>query len=198
MKRVFKSPISQIISNKITYKSNGDNSKLGKLLLKEQKGFCAYTEHYIGFDDANDIEHFNPNLKDRLEDNYYNWYKVKHLPNQRKTNNWIEPILLPHVENFEDRVIYNEGEYFAKLNDDEANNLILLLDLNNQKRVEDRKNYIKRRRESINDRNIQTDDLEIKKYFQDKIDNEISSISYLRAIQEEFGIDIWNMIPEIE
>jgi hypothetical protein len=103
---------------------------------------------------------------------------------------------LPYIENFEDRVIYNEGEYFAKLNDDEANNLIILLDLNNQKRVEDRKNYIKRRRESINDRKLQTD-LEIKKYFQDKIDNEINSISYLRAIQEEFNIDIWNMIPEL-
>ena len=41
-------------------------------------------------------------------------------------------------------------------------------------------------------------DLEIKKCFQDKIDNEINSISYLRAIQEEFGIDIWNMIPELK
>lgn len=197
MKRVLKSPTSLIISNNLTYKSNGNNTKLGILLLKEQKGFCAYTEHYIGFDDANDIEHFNPNLKDQPNDNYYNWYKVKHLPNQRKTDNWIEPILLPYVENFEDRVIYNEGEYFAKLNDDEANNLIILLDFNNQKRVEDRKNYIKRRRESINDRKLQTD-LEIKKYFQDKIDNEINSISYLRAIQEEFGIDIWNMIPELK
>jgi hypothetical protein len=69
--------------------------------------------------------------------------------------------------------------------------------LNNQKRVEDRKNYIKRRRESINDRKLQTN-IEIKKYFQDKIDNEINSISYLRAIQEEFKIQIWDMIPEIQ
>lgn len=196
MKRVLKSPLSLIISDKIIYKSKGDNSKLGSLLLKEQKGFCAYTEHYIGFDDANDTEHFNPNLKDQPEDNYYNWYKVKHLPNQRKTNNWIEPILMPYIEDFENRIIYNEGEYFAKPDDNEANNLIILLDLNNQKRVEDRKNYIKRRRESINDRKLQTD-IEIKKYFQDKIDNEINSISYLRAIQEEFKIDIWNMIPEL-
>ncbi len=196
MKRVLKSPLSLIISDKIIYKSKGDNSKLGSLLLKEQKGFCAYTEHYIGFDDANDTEHFNPNLKDQPEDDYYNWYKVKHLPNQRKTNNWIEPILMPYAEDFENRVIYNEGEYFAKPDDNEANNLIILLDLNNQKRVEDRKNYIKRRRESINDRKLQTD-IEIKKYFQDKIDNEINSIYYLRAIQEEFQIDIWNMIPEL-
>jgi hypothetical protein len=69
-----------------------------------------------------------------------------------------------------------------------------LLDLNNQKKVEDRKNYIKRRRESINDRKLLTKN-EIENYFQDKIDNEIKSISYLRAIQEEFKIDIWNMIP---
>jgi hypothetical protein len=197
MKRVLKSPASLIISSNLTYKSNGDNSKLGLLLLKEQKGFCAYTEHYIGFDDANDTEHFNPNLKDQVEDNYYNWYKVKHLPNQRKTNSWIEPILMPYAEDFENRVIYNEGEYFAKPNDNEANNLIILLDLNNQKKVEDRKNYIKRRRESINDRKLTTN-IEIREYFQDKIDNEINSISYLRAIQEEFKIDIWNMIPEIE
>jgi hypothetical protein len=196
MKRVLKSPDSLIISGNLIYKTSANNSKLGAILLNEQKGFCAYTEHYIGFDDANDIEHFNPNLKDQPGDDYYNWYKVKHLPNQRKTNNWIEPILMPYIEDFENRVIYNEGEYFAKPNDDEANNLIILLDLNNQKRVEDRKNYIKRRRESINDRKLQTD-IEIKKYFQDKIDNEINSISYLRAIQEEFKIDIWNMIPEL-
>ena len=194
MKRVLKSPTSQIISDNLMYKSKGDNSKLGTLLLKEQKGFCAYTEHYIGFDDANDIEHFNPNLKDQQNDNYYNWYKVKHLPNQRKTNNWLEPILMPYSEDFENRIIYNEGEYFAKPDDNEANNLIILLDLNNQKRVEDRKNYIKRRRESINDRKLQTQ-IEIEKYFQDKIDNEINSISYLRAIQEEFQINIWDMIP---
>jgi len=195
MKRVLKSSTSEIISKNLQYKSNRDNSKLSEILLKEQKGFCAYTEHYIGFDDANDIEHFNPNLKDTPQDNYYNWYKVKHLPNQRKTNNWIEQILMPFDENFEARVIYSEGEYFAKPNDDEANNLIILLDLNNQKKVEDRKNYIKRRRESINDRKLLTKN-EIENYFQDKIDNEIKSVSYLRAIQEEFNIDIWNMIPE--
>ncbi|MDP5200808.1 hypothetical protein [Flavobacterium sp. DG2-3] len=197
MKRVQKLPTSLIISGNLIYKSGGNNSKLGILLLKEQKGFCAYTEHFIGFDDANDIEHFNPNLKDQLGDTYYNWYKVKHLPNQRKTTKWIEPILLPYSEDFETRVIYNEGEYFAQPNDEEANNLIILLDLNNQKRVEDRKNYIKRRRESINDRKLQTE-IEIKQYFQDKIDNEINSICYLRAIQEEFKIDIWNMIPELQ
>ena len=72
MKRILKSTYSRIILEDIIYKSNNDNSKLGKILLSEQKGFCAYTEQYIGFEDANDIEHFNPNLKNKPEDNYYN------------------------------------------------------------------------------------------------------------------------------
>jgi hypothetical protein len=33
-------------------------------------------------------------------------------------------------------------------------------------------------------------------YFNEKVKFEIDSIKYLRAIQEEFGIDIWNMIPQ--
>ncbi|NJM80207.1 MAG: hypothetical protein HC854_12400, partial [Flavobacterium sp.] len=56
------------------------------------------------FDDANDIEHFDPNLKGKPSDNYFNWYKVKHLPNQRKTNNWLQPILMPFEIDFEDRI----------------------------------------------------------------------------------------------
>lgn len=195
MKRILKSQNSKIILENLIYKSNGDNSKLGEILLKEQKGFFAYTEHYIGFEDANDIEHFNPNLKDKLEDNYFNWYKVKHLPNQRKTKNWIEPILMPYEDDFEERIIYSDGEYFAKPNDDKANNIIILLDLNNQKKVEDRKNYIRRRKEALSDRNLKTKS-EITSYFKDKVNNEIKTICYLRAIQEEFKIDIWNMIPQ--
>ncbi|MFV8327459.1 hypothetical protein [Flavobacterium sp. ZS1P14] len=197
MKKIFKNPFLSIVSDNLTYNSNRDNSRLGSMLLKEQKNFCTYTEQYISSDDANDIEHFNPNLKDSENDNYHNWSKVKHLPNQRKTNNWLEPILMPYADDFEQRIIYSDVEYFAKPGDNEANNLINLLDLNNHKRAEDRKNYIKRRKEAINDRGLQSED-DIKNYFQDKIDIEIKYISYLRAIQEEFKIDIWEMLPELQ
>ena len=103
---------------------------------------------------------------------------------------------MPYAEDFEKRVIYDNCEYFAKLNDDEANNLILLLDLNNQIKVKERRVYINRRREAINDKKLLNQN-DIIKYFQDKIDNEIKQISYLRVIQEEFKIDIWQMIPEL-
>ena len=62
MKRILKNTNSEIITKKLSYKK-GDNKNLASLLLKEQKNFCAYTEEYIGINDAVDIEHFNPNLK---------------------------------------------------------------------------------------------------------------------------------------
>ena len=195
MRRIIKNQDSLIIKEKLIYNSTKDNSRLAKLLLLEQKGFCAYTEHYIGFDDANDIEHFNPNLKDKPNDNYYNWYKVKHLPNQRKSKNWLEPILMPYSEGFENRVIYLDGEYFAKPSDIEANNLIILLDLNNPIRVLNRKNYIKRRKESIIDRKLETKN-DIRNYFQLKINSEIDAIRYIRAIESEFEIEIWSLISQ--
>ncbi|RRJ90916.1 hypothetical protein EG240_07780 [Paenimyroides tangerinum] len=198
MKRIVKKSDSLVISENLKYHSKGNNSRLSGILFKEQKGFCAYTEEYISFEDAKDIEHFDPNLKNTNDDNYNNWYIVKHLANQRKTNNWLEPILQPYQEDFEKRIIYNDGAYFSKPNDIEAKNLIDLLDLNNFQKVQLRKRYIKRRKDALLKRNIELDDIEnIKQYFQEKIDGEIEeSVRYLRAIQEEFNIDIWNMIPE--
>lgn len=197
MKRIIKNPASQIISENLKYRSG--NIRLSDLLLKEQKNFCAYTEEYIAFNDAKDIEHFNPNLKNTEDDGYTNWYMVKHLPNQRKSTTWLEPILYPFDENFEKRIIYNDGAYFAKPDDIEANNLITLLDLNNIQKVSLRKRYIKRRKESLNERNIDlNNNIKVKSYFQSKIDSEIEDgVKYLRAIQEEFKINIWEMIPEI-
>lgn len=194
MKRILKKPNSKIKLENLNYKVNGDNSKLAKILLSEQKNFCAYTEEYIGTNDARDIEHFNPNLKDTIEDNYENWFCVKHKPNMRKSTKWFDEVLHPTIENFEERLIYNDGAFFpSDENDIETANLISLLDLNNEIFVKDRQKYIARRKEAIEDyKNTPT------AYFEKKVKNEIWQIRYLRAIETEFGIDIWNMIPEIE
>lgn len=190
MKRIVKNPESEIIQNKIVYKKS-NNKKLSSLLLKEQKNFCAYTEEYIGCNDAVDIEHFNPNLKYTAQDSYQNWFMVKHKPNNLKRTNWIEPILHPTAEDFETRLIYFEGMFFHKPDDIETKNLIDLLNLNNEIFVKFRIKYIERRKEKIKEKNISAKD-----YFQDKINTEIDSIKYLRAIQEEFKINIWEMIPQ--
>lgn len=189
MKRIIKNPNSEIITSNLSYRKS-NNQKLSSLLLQEQKNFCAYTEEYIGINDAVDIEHFNPNLKYTPLDSYQNWFMVKHKPNNKKSTNWINTILHPTDANFENRLIYSEGYFFHHPEDLETKNLINLLNLNDEIFVKNRQKYIKRRKERINEKGVSNED-----YFQEKVDSEIDSIKYLRAIQEEFKIDIWNMIP---
>lgn len=190
MRRMIKNSNSEVILNNIKYKK-GDNKKLASILLKEQKNFCAYTEEYIGINDAADIEHFNPNLKYLENDSYQNWFMVKHKPNNLKKTNWIEPILHPTSQDFEQRLIYFDGYFLNQPEDNETKNLIDLLNLNDVFFVKNRKKYIERRKERIKEKDIPASD-----YFQEKIDSEIDCIKYLRAIQEEFNIDIWKMIPQ--
>ncbi len=190
MKRILKNPDSEIITSAIIYKKT-NNKKLAAILLKEQKNFCAYTEEHIGPNDAVDIEHFNPLLKYLETDNYQNWFMVKHKPNNLKRTTWIEPILHPTSVDFEQRLIYFDGYFLNQPEDIETKNLIDLLNLNDEIFVKNRKKYIERRKERIKEKAISE-----KEYFQEKINSELDSIKYLRAIQEEFNIEIWDMIPE--
>lgn len=190
MKRIIKSQHSKVLQENLIYKK-GDNSKLTSILLKEQKYFCAYTEEYFGINDSADIEHFNPHLKYQEGDCYNNWFMVKHKSNNKKRTQWIEPILHPTDKDFENRILYLDGVFIHNPEDREAKNLIELLNLNQENFVKNRKKYIQRRRERIQE-SYKT----AIEYFQEKIDKEIDTIKYLRAIQEEFNIDIWNMIPE--
>ncbi len=192
MKRIVKNPNSEILTLKLTYKKNNsvNNKKIAEILLKEQKCFCAYSQEYFGINDADDIEHFNPNFKYTKKDSYHNWFLVKHKVNKKKGEKWTEPILHPTSEDFEERLIYKDGLFFYKIDDIETKNLIDLLDLNNKILVEFRRNYIKRRKERIIEKNFNPLD-----YFVEIIKNEINTLKYLRAIQEEFKINIWEMIP---
>jgi len=191
MKRIIKNPNSEIVTQNIFYKK-GDNKGLSTILLYEQKNFYAYTEEYIGINDAVDIEHFNPNLKYSTTDSYDNWFMVKHKPNNIKRTEWIEPILYPIDEHFEERLIYHDGFFLHNPDDLEAKNLIDLLSLNDEIFVKNRKKYIDRRKEMIISRGFVGNETN---YFQELIDKEIELVKYLRAIQDEFKIDIWSMIP---
>lgn len=194
MKRIIKNPNSKIVLQNIKY-NKGGNKKLASILLGEQKYFCAYTEEYIGSNDAVDIEHFNPSLKYTVVDSYDNWFMVKHKPNNIKRTRWIEPILHPTDEKFEERLIYFDGFFLHNPEDIEAKNLIDLLNLNDEIFVKNRKKYIERRKEMIIGRGFQGNE---KTYFEELIKLEIDYIKYIRAIQEEFKIDIWSLIPNIE
>ncbi len=194
MRKAFKNPDSIIITENLKYVSgnSGNNKKIAEVLLKEQKKFCAYTDEYISRTDAKDIEHFNPTLKDTPEDNYYNWFLVKHQWNKEKSYKWenFQPVLHPTANDFEERVVYIDGDYFASSDVDiEAKNIISLLKLDDAELADKRKRYIARKREEI--KAFGQDALT---FFSTLIENDTCQVSYLRAIKEEFKIDIWEIL----
>jgi HNH endonuclease len=109
MRRILKDNNSEIIIQTLEYieGNSTNNKKISNILYKEQKGFCAYTEEYIGRADARDIEHFNPNLKGTNTDGYFNWFLVKHQWNSEKSSKWdkYQPVLNPTHENFNIKII---------------------------------------------------------------------------------------------
>jgi len=197
MRKVLKNKDSEIVTCNLNYieGNSNNNSKISKILYKEQKGFCIYTEEYLGRTDARDIEHFNPTLKGSKEDSYSNWFLVKHQWNKKKSSKWkdYQPILHPTANDLEQRIIYDRGDYcVSNLDDQEATNLIKLLKLDDIILADERKKYINRKRNEIEKFGISAQD-----FFTILIEDDIKQISYLRAIQEEFKINIWDLIPQL-
>lgn len=198
MRRVLKNNDSEVIKTNLNYVEGNSNNnlKISKILYKEQKGFCVYTEEYLGRADARDIEHFNPILKGTIDDSYSNWFLVKHQWNIEKSSKWAnyQPILNPTAIDFEDRIVYDSGDYrVSDLNDNEAINLIKLLKLDDIILADERKKYIQRKAKELSVYGVAAED-----FFKILIEDDIKQISYLRAIQEEFNIEIWNMIPNLK
>ncbi|PWN58678.1 hypothetical protein [Chryseobacterium viscerum] len=205
MKKIVKFDDSKIIRDSLQYncKPGGNNSILGNALLKEQKSFCAYSEEFIDItSDSNDIEHFNPDLKCTPQDSYKNWFKTKNKVNFKKRLKELEfnkkgisfnDVLHPCENDFEDRLQYIKGEYRFKENTDDTklSNLINLLDLNLPEKIERRKLYINRKKREIENFGLSKED-----FFKMLISDDVSGIKYLRSIQEEFNLNIWEMIPE--
>lgn len=198
MRRIIKDDNSEIVTQNLKYiKGNSTNNlKISKLLFREQKGFCAYTEEYIGRADAKDIEHFNPNLKGTNADGYSNWYLVKHQWNSEKASKWdkYQPVLYPTNPDFKTKILYDNGDYrVSDSNDTESTNLVKLIKLDDLILADERKKYIRRKKDEIEKFGQSAFD-----FFEILILADIKQISYLRAIQEEFKIDIWNMLPQPE
>ena len=198
MRRIIKDDNSEIIIQNLKYieGNSTNNVKISKILNKEQKGFCAYTEEYIGRADAKDIEHFNPTFKGEIADGYPNWYLVKHQWNKEKSAKWSEfqPVLLPTDIDFNNRIVYDNGDYrVANSEDIPSVNLVRLIKLDDLLLADERKKYIRRKKDEIEKFGQSAND-----FFKVLIESDIKQISYLRAIQEEFKIDIWSLIPNLE
>jgi uncharacterized protein (TIGR02646 family) len=187
MRRVVKSADSEIVNRQLTYKKD-NNDELRELLAIEQHYLCAYTETYLAASDDAHIEHFNPNLKPTTADGYHNWFLVKGLWNTRKSTKWADyqPILHPTAEDFEERILYRNGNYIlADSEDVKADNLIQLLDLDNAELATQRKRYIERKRKEINNLGLTA-----QAYFDDLIVDYPEGVYFIRALQEEFQVRV--------
>ncbi len=158
-------------------------------LLTEQNNICAYTETHLGRTDKKEIEHFDPTLKNTDADGYENWFLVKAQWNNEKGSipRWKkhQPLIHPTAEDFEDRIIYLDGEYICKPNDKEAKQLIEYLKLDDEKLTTERKNYIERRKEAIKYRNTTAQN-----YFEQLLLKEPNRVYFIRAIEAEFSIKL--------
>lgn len=188
MRRIVKSENSK--ARYLVYKIAGDNSKIRNILFEEQKRICAYTETYFDRTSRKEIEHFNPSLKGTDKDNYYNYFLVKGQWNNEKgtTVRWqkFQPLLHPTHEEFEERVKYYNGTFVWNEGDIEAKNLIKYLKLDDEDLAELRIGYIKRQRKIINDYY----NGDAKTYFSKLLKRHPEEVYFIRAIQEEFNIQL--------
>lgn len=187
MRRVIKSAESKIIKRHLTY-SKSKNDELRQLLADEQFHICAYTETYLGASDDAHIEHFNPLLKNQSNDGYTNWFLVKSLWNTKKSKKWenYQPILHPTAEDLERRILYIDGDYVVADHEDvEAVNLFRLLDLDNARLADQRKRYIRLKKQEIKDANKSS-----QQYIDDLLKGYPEGVYFIRAIEEELDIKV--------
>ena len=186
MKFLKKTADSLIISEKLSYNGSAkDKKRLKELLLIEQKGFCAYSERFIKNIDSVHIEHFDGGLKNTDEDGYYNYNAVLAFMNLTKPKKIepFKPILMPFDDDFNERIGFDENEYFVVAKDDiEAENLINYLGFNKYELAIDRESHIKRLRNVLE--MVDNDIDEFVKF----ISKDKSNLSFPTAIENEFNI----------
>ena len=185
MRKQVKNTESLIVANDWKYGTHSE--KIRGELLKEQNSICTYTETYFGRSDTRDIEHFDPKLKNTDRDSYHNWFLVKHQWNIEKASKWdkFQPILHPTDDNFEERIIYENGYYDFKIGDIEAENLIKLLKLDDLELARERNEYINGHKEDIEELGMTA-----QTYFERLLKRKPNQVYFIRAIEEEFNIKI--------
>ena len=181
---------SKIVTENLTYNNASQRGKIRAILIQEQSEFCAYSEVYIRSVDEVHIEHFDPRLKNTMDDNYQNWYGVlaKMNTNRPKKIEPYLPILHPSSEDLFKRIFYKDGIYQPfNLDDLEANNLIKFLDLNKQEVLEYREKHLKR----IRILKVLCGDEEL---FLETLKENKDNLSFATALKDELGIDIAKLL----
>lgn len=187
MKYLNKSAQSQVIQNKWRYATTSHRPKIRAELLREQQGFCAYTERYVAPIDACEIEHFDNRLKGTADDDYWNWYAVHRWINQQKRPiAAFLPILLPHDRTLPNRIRYQDGQFQAMHEKDlEAQNLIKFLMWNDPTLALYRNKFVARLKQ------IKADFFPGDKTgFLDYISSDPENLNFITVLEAELGLSL--------
>jgi hypothetical protein len=184
MRYLRKRESSEVLERGWRYSSRSQRPQITRVLLAEQKGFCAYSERYRRETDEVHIEHFDPRKKNTEHDDYWNWFVVLAWFNHHKPYciAEYEPLACPYDSDLPNRIGYEDGEFIPVSDDDvEARNLIEFLGWNSRELFDERANHIEHLREI---REILQNEREFVAY----LNRNPRQLDFFTAIHAEFGI----------
>ena len=191
MKFLSKNALSTILQNNLRYEKNKDNSVLKKLLMTEQKNFCAYTEKYLQPLDSVEVEHFDSSKK--FADDYYNYYAVIRNANLFKQDekyagaSFFENLFFQKIEELTKRISFAKNTFYEiDETDIEARDFIDFIGLNHPKLSEQREKHLNRMRDYFKDYTSKQRIEHFKKYKEE--------LNFVTAMEVEFGDDYSEII----
>ncbi len=195
MKFLGKDPASAIKAAGAVYREAGHNDELLRALLREQRGFCAYSEQVASSLDTLAVEHFDRDLKATAADGYDNYYAVLQLINQRKRKReaphrgaaFFKSRFFQDPAQFQRRVEYVAVDrVYAERNDGdaEARDLIDYLGFNDSPLFERRRKHVRRLAGLFRDAGWGKS--EQLKYFRGNPEE----LTFITALEAELGLDL--------
>ncbi len=200
MKFLVKSDQSPILTEGLVYKEKATVNNL----LKEQRGFCAYTEQRLNGPDGErialhsvEVEHLDAAKK--YSDDYYNYYAVIRDANSRKIArdhkyggaSFLEDRFFQKPGGFQERIQYIAAENVyeeIQPEDQEAADFIEFLGLNDAKLVSARKGHVRRMCGLFNDASF----AETKQLAH--FANDPGSLSFITALEAALNIDLEHLL----
>lgn len=144
----------------LSYEKKADKKQMTKILLKDQRGFCAYSEEYIASGDpktgktrtAADLEHYlDQATHPKLKNDYHNLYLVttqSHRMKNRGSKTLPPTSLMPHEAKGRLEIL----DFILVASDDEdhdAAQLVKYLRLDSPQYAERVENHVKEMRELL-------------------------------------------------
>jgi len=205
MQFLSKNPDSAILKEGQKYKSSSgrSNQKLKQALLKEQQGFCAYSEKYISEIDSVDVEHFNPALKE--QDDYFNYYAVLRYCNQYKQHlypkfaesEFFKTLFFQDPEQLHSRIQYFKDEVGGMFDsvdpeDHDAQNLIEYLGWNSHALHSERKKHLESIQAIMQDAGYDSAESQLAffKKFRDRL-------SFITMLEKELSLPLLALLNQI-